>query len=495
MPATGHRRSGGLLSGQSISLNLGEVLRGDRIMTSDMELAMLEDTECSFLCKREISRRDLARAREMVRNGYVVEWIVDNLPGATSFVTVDKTRKYYAAGFKLGFTDSSSGKPRYFVNNHHTVVLRYRRAPGRAGNRGAVVIVGFEVYTKSIGPTNHAPRTAVPPTCTTSTRTSSCTCRPTAPASTPNACSRRRTSTRVRRTHPEDLDPDAADAADAHLDDDGATLTIPYTYSVYFRETTPSTGAAAGTCTSSTRRRAPRSTGCHRQLPDHLRPPDGHCPDDLGQDHPDRYQGLQQRDGIISRRREAALQGEEEKASRRRRSRRRRSYRPSLRAKKEKASPGGGLLEQDGAGAGASPAVGDDDGDDDGDDAPRVVGRGRGVRRGHGLELLHGDVFRPPAHGYLLAPLVGSGMQLLFMAVGLVFLSAVGLLNPSFRGGFLSFGVGLFVFAGLFSGYFSARVYRTLEKAGARPDEPARRRNTAVTALLFPGLLFAPSSS
>lgn len=28
--------------------------------------------------------------------------IMDNLPGATSFVSVDKTHKYYAAGFKLG---------------------------------------------------------------------------------------------------------------------------------------------------------------------------------------------------------------------------------------------------------------------------------------------------------------------------------------------------------------------------------------------------------
>lgn len=32
--------------------------------------------------------------------------IVDNLPGATSFVTVDKSKKYYAAGFKLGFYES-----------------------------------------------------------------------------------------------------------------------------------------------------------------------------------------------------------------------------------------------------------------------------------------------------------------------------------------------------------------------------------------------------
>jgi transmembrane 9 superfamily protein 2/4 len=101
-----------------------------------------------------------------------------------------------------------------------------------------------------------------------------------------------------------------------------------------------------------------------------------------------------------------------------------------------------------------------------------------------GWKLLNGDVFRPPQHGHLLAPLVGCGTQLLFMAVGLVLLSAVGVLNPSFRGGFISFGVGLFVFAGLFSGYVSARVFKTF---GGRDW----RRNMAVTALLVPGLLFA----
>jgi transmembrane 9 superfamily protein 2/4 len=78
-----------------------------------------------------------------------------------------------------------------------------------------------------------------------------------------------------------------------------------------------------------------------------------------------------------------------------------------------------------------------------------------------GWKLLHGDVFRAPPYGGLLAPLVGSGMQLVFMAGGLLLLSCLGVLNPSFRGGFVSVGMGLFIFAGVFSGYFSARVYKT----------------------------------
>jgi transmembrane 9 superfamily protein 2/4 len=78
-----------------------------------------------------------------------------------------------------------------------------------------------------------------------------------------------------------------------------------------------------------------------------------------------------------------------------------------------------------------------------------------------GWKLLHGDVFRVPEYSGLLAPLVGSGMQLFFMFSGLLILSCLGVLNPSFRGGFVSVGMGLFVFAGLFSGYFSGRLYKT----------------------------------
>jgi transmembrane 9 superfamily protein 2/4 len=101
-----------------------------------------------------------------------------------------------------------------------------------------------------------------------------------------------------------------------------------------------------------------------------------------------------------------------------------------------------------------------------------------------GWKLLGGDVFRPPKHGYLLAPLVGSGMQLLFVATGLVLLSGAGVLNPSSRGGFINFGLGLFVFGGLLSGYFSARIYKTF---GGHDW----RKNVVVTAVLFPGPMFA----
>ncbi len=55
-PPSGEKHAG-MTSGRGVGLNLGEVLRGDRIMTSDYDLAMGQDKECTYLCKRETDRK------------------------------------------------------------------------------------------------------------------------------------------------------------------------------------------------------------------------------------------------------------------------------------------------------------------------------------------------------------------------------------------------------------------------------------------------------
>ncbi|KAI0150397.1 endomembrane protein 70 [Xylariaceae sp. FL1272] len=421
-PPTGKTRASGLLSGQSISLNLGEVLRGDRIVTSDIDLTVGHDNECSFLCGQEVTRRDLRRARDLVKDGYVVEWIVDNLPGATSFVTVDKTRKYYAAGFKLGFTDYSSGtgKPRYFLNNHHTIVIRYRSAPGRAGEKGGKVVVGFEVYTKSIGPNIE--------------RGDGC------PADLQEIDDHFEIAMQPNGTgDPSSQEPMPLNHLD-NLDegDDDETTIIPYSYSVYFREDD--------------------SIEWDRRWDLYF----------VNQEEGARIHWLAISNSVIIC---GLLSGLVVMILSK-------TIRTDIKSYKENVSPEAGrkpkaekkslgLLDQANSGV-AQP----DDASDD-----------EALEDVTGWKLLHGDVFRRPQYGHLLAPLVGSGMQLLFMAVGLILLSAVGVLNPSFRGGFLSFGFGLFVFAGVFSGYFSAKVYKGFGGVNFG-------KNALITACFFPGLLF-----
>ena len=219
-PPSGRRRDGtGLISGSNVALNLGEVLRGDRITVSDYELEMGKDDEAHYLCSQKVDRAGLKKAIEVVKHGYVAEWIVDNLPGATSFVTVDRSRKYYASGFKMGYEDVSptNGKPRYFINNHVTLVIRYHAAPGRDGQQGKKVIVGFEVYAKSIEASNRD-SDGLPPDVHDVRNGMELTM-----------------AQKANTTLPRDLDlsyqPEEFDEGN-----EDATLTIPYTYSVYFRE-------------------------------------------------------------------------------------------------------------------------------------------------------------------------------------------------------------------------------------------------------------------
>lgn len=410
-PPTGQKHGNSPFgSGHSVSLNLGEILRGDRIMTSDFELVMKQDVGCRALCTREVDREAVKWGRQLIKDGYVAEWIVDNLPAATSFVTVDRSRKYYSSGFKLGYQDFSpaDGLSRIYIHNHFTIVIRWRKAPGKPGEEGKSVILGFEVYPKSIGYDNrdedgcpmdvHADNGHLELFIT------------------PN------------NSKIEELYSDSSYIPQRGEDaDDGATMEIPYTYSVYFREETSiewsnrwglfftdqvdssmthwlaiinslTISAVLGVTVIVIWGRTVQGDGKGRK------------------------------DGVL----------EEGKLKGRSTSSRSRSPRPENK-------DSNGLLGQDGKNETEVDFMSDEELED-------VAG----------WKLVHADVFRLPAHSGLLAPLVGSGTQLLFVAAGLLILSCLGVLNPSFRGGFVTVGFGLFVFAGLFSGYFSGRLYKTL---------------------------------
>lgn len=430
-PPSGRQRHGtGLVSGSSVSLNLGEVLRGDRIMVSDYELEMGKDDEAHYLCSQKVDRAGMEKAIEVVKKGYVAEWIVDNLPGATSFMTVDKSRKYYASGFKMGYQDfhPTTGKPRYFINNHVTLVVRYHAAPGSAGQQGKKVIVGFEVYPKSVEASNRdadgLPLELQHPA---------------------NGLELSLTANVTNTTLPRDAEVLPLDTAAETSED--ASLTIPYTYSVYFRE------------------EEKLDWGNRWDLYF------------VNQEESSKIHWLAIINSlvisailssvvavILARTIRGDLKGykesvlEDGKVRITKRSKGARSPRKSF----EK----GGLLEQ--------PDVEPVDESSD-EEIPEDI---------TGWKLVHGDVFRPPPYGHILAPVIGSGMQLLLMSLGLLILSCFGVLNPSFRGGFVSVGVALFILAGAFSGYFSARIYRTF-------GGTMWKHNAVVTATLIPGLLFA----
>jgi transmembrane 9 superfamily member 2/4 len=416
-PPTRKRHPGaGLVSGSSITLNLGEVLRGDRITISDYNLRMGEDQEFESLCIHTVNRKDVYWAQDLIRERYMVDWIVDNLPGATSFVTTDKSRKYYAAGFRLGYIDYGDYdlQPRYFINNHVTLVFRYKFAPGRAGRNGRKVIVGFEVYPKSIEASH-------------------------------------RNSTGYPLNYDEISSPMELVLSLNETTSDGTyeqkesdSLDIPFSYSVYFREEENEDLNWANRW-------------------DMYFVPD----EDTRSVHWLAIINSLVISGfltalvavIFTRTIRGDIKGYMETGLEDGKLKIRRSSQKSL----DKTAS---LLDP----------VDIDELSSSEDDEP--------VEDTTGWKLVHGDVFRTPSYGPILAPLVGSGMQLIFMATGLLALSCVGVLNPSFRGGYVCVGLTLFIIAGVLSGYFSARIYKTF-------GGTLWLHNCLVTGSLVPGLLFA----
>lgn len=73
---------------------------------------------------------------------------------------------------------------------------------------------------------------------------------------------------------------------------------------------------------------------------------------------------------------------------------------------------------------------------------------------------VHGDVFRPPTNASLLSVYVGTGMQLIGMGVVTMVFAVLGFLSPANRGGLMTAMLLLFVFMGVFGGYYSARLYK-----------------------------------
>ncbi|KAG0230692.1 Transmembrane 9 super member 4 [Actinomortierella wolfii] len=136
-------------------LNLGEVLRGDRISSSNYEacLTVGTDVDCKELCRKSVSADDAALASNFISNDYRVEWIVDNLPGATKYSSADdqaRSRKRYRTGFPLGVV--KYGKTN--INNHVTIQINYQVKEDSPNER---YIVGFEVSPYSIDSGDECP--------------------------------------------------------------------------------------------------------------------------------------------------------------------------------------------------------------------------------------------------------------------------------------------------------------------------------------------------
>lgn len=99
-----------------------------------------------------------------------------------------------------------------------------------------------------------------------------------------------------------------------------------------------------------------------------------------------------------------------------------------------------------------------------------------------GWKLVHGDVYRAPQYPMLFSVTVGSGSQMLMMAVSTISFASMGFLSPANRGSLMIALLLLNNFLGVFAGYFSARTYKMFNGA-------QWQRCTLLTATLYPCII------
>uniref|UniRef100_A0A8C4WRQ2 Transmembrane 9 superfamily member n=1 Tax=Eptatretus burgeri TaxID=7764 RepID=A0A8C4WRQ2_EPTBU len=133
--------------------NLGEVLRGDRIVNTPYEVKMKEEKSCSVLCKQSQSITLTVVESQLIiqriREEYYVHLIADNLPVATMLEFSpekkgeDESKEiHFEHGYRLGFVQGG----KVYLHNHLNLILSYHEETVA----GTFRVVRFEVVPRIV---------------------------------------------------------------------------------------------------------------------------------------------------------------------------------------------------------------------------------------------------------------------------------------------------------------------------------------------------------
>ncbi|KAI4489694.1 hypothetical protein M0804_003876 [Polistes exclamans] len=128
------------------SENLGEVLRGDRIVNTPYEVMMKQDINCRFLCHglnnpMTWNDEESQCAIERIQHDYSVHLLIDNLPAATKKFVKGTNGEVVYHGYRLGGVIGDQ----VYINNHLTLKLGYHEH-----GENQFRVVEFEVEARSV---------------------------------------------------------------------------------------------------------------------------------------------------------------------------------------------------------------------------------------------------------------------------------------------------------------------------------------------------------
>ncbi|KAH8274048.1 hypothetical protein KR044_008919, partial [Drosophila immigrans] len=337
------------------SENLGEVLRGDRIVNTPYDVQMAENINCKLLCNQKDlpitwSKEDSATVAERIQHEYYVHLLVDNLPVATRIVSTNNPNDItYEHGYRLGQVDGDN----IYINNHLKFILSYHMY-----TKDKYRVVGFEVVTGSV---NHKELKFEDDTC----------------------------------NFPDNPRPQIVNPS-------GETK-LYFTYSVVWKESKVSWASRWDIYLGMRDVQIHWFSIINSLVVVFF------------------LSGILTMIMIRTLRRDIARYNTDDNIE--------------------------DTLEET------------------------------------GWKLVHGDVFRPPKNTRLFSAIIGSGIQIFFMAMITIFFAMLGMLSPSSRGALMTSGIFMYVFMGTIAGYYAARLYKTMKGR-------EWKRAAFLTATLYPGIVF-----
>ncbi|KFM24664.1 Transmembrane 9 superfamily member 4 [Auxenochlorella protothecoides] len=126
--------------------NLGEVLRGDRILNSPYTTQFRVPKSCAVLCRiAKLDKKQASAFTNRIDDEYRVNMILDNLPIGIVRIRSNQGKqiKAYERGFPVGFKEADGS---VILNNHLSFTILYHSDPAS----GTARIVGFEVVPQSV---------------------------------------------------------------------------------------------------------------------------------------------------------------------------------------------------------------------------------------------------------------------------------------------------------------------------------------------------------
>nr|XP_023659902.1 transmembrane 9 superfamily member 4-like isoform X1 [Paramormyrops kingsleyae] len=146
--------------------NLGEVLRGDRIVNTPYKVLMSEEYSCKVLCMKpnkpmRLSEKESRLVAQRILEEYYVHLIADNLPVATrlEFLPVGGPRDteepkekeeqedvQFEHGYRLGFVDNN----KFYLHNHLSFIIYYHKEEVEENEEPSFRVVRFEVVPRSV---------------------------------------------------------------------------------------------------------------------------------------------------------------------------------------------------------------------------------------------------------------------------------------------------------------------------------------------------------